>query len=204
MVNKETIASVGNILLKAASEIWSVPDHPKRASLDDLVYKFQESILLGRSIFEFESEAALVNAISEGLEKMQQADKESSEILALIENGGRLVDFAALPPVSRLTLLAVVARTDEKTRAKAENMQKLIQSTRLSSAGRKKGAQARKVAAQPNRKAVEELNAYLLAKPAIEGWGSVKKRASYIADKIKLKESYVRTLIAKPRKTKLA
>jgi hypothetical protein len=204
MVKKETIYLVGDIVLKAAREIWSVPNHPKRAALDDMLNKFEESILLGRSIFGFESEAALVNAIAEGIEKMQQADKESSEILALIETGGRLVDFAALPPVSPLTLLAVAARIDEKARAKAENIWQLMQSKRLSPEGRKKGGQAKKDAARPKREAVEKINAGLLARPVSEGWGSVEKRADYISKRTGYSVSYVKALIAKPRKTKLA
>jgi len=70
------------------------------------------------------------------------------------------------------------------------------------SIGRKKGGQARKDAAQPMLDAIAMMNADLLQRPVIEGWASSKKRAHHIAEKVGRKPSYVKRLIATPRKTK--
>lgn len=70
------------------------------------------------------------------------------------------------------------------------------------SVGRKKGGQARKDAAQPMLDAIAMMNADLLQRPVIEGWASSKKRAHHIAEKVGRKPSYVKRLIATPRKTK--
>lgn len=193
MAKEEMKSSIEEIVQKAIREISADPNHPNRAA--------QEVIAQYRNIFG--SDAALVHLIADYGKRIQEAYKESALILELIETTS-IAGFYFMPPVSGFTLLAVAARIDEKTRAKAESMQKLILSTRLSPEGRKKGGQARQVAAQPNRKAVKELNAYLLSRPSNEGWGSVKERAHHIAEKTGLKFSYVRALIATPRKTKQA
>ncbi len=65
---------------------------------------------------------------------------------------------------------------------------------------RKKGVEAIKEKARPVHDAIAKINADLLSKPANEGW-KVDVRAKYIAGKVNRSESYVRRLIATPRKT---
>ncbi len=59
--------------------------------------------------------------------KLNLADQRASQIFELFENG-KITDFSLLPPINVFTLLAVVARTDDRTRSMAESIQQLFRS----------------------------------------------------------------------------
>jgi hypothetical protein len=69
--------------------------------------------------------------------------------------------------------------------------------------GRKKGNVARTAKADELKANVDNINADLLKRPRGENW-TLEARANHIANKVGRKESYIRKLIASPRKTKQA
>ena len=87
-------------------------------------------------------------------EVRQQAHKEADSLLDLFENGS-LRDFYMLPPVSGMTVLAVIAKADNKTTEAAKAMLKGLDD------GRKLGSIKRKAKAEENlhtiKKAIDDL-----------------------------------------------
>ena len=143
-----------------------------------------------RSFLNFsQGKFSTLNEIRNGVEAGDR--KAMLELLTILSDTLRV--FGSLPQDVRDTL----ADSIEKMRMKdADAIKKRSDNFQTV---REQGVHSKKEAGQKLRNVIEQMNTELLEHPASEGW-TVEARANHIAGKVNRKESYVRRLIATPRK----